>query len=96
MHWSVQNEGAYSAEETPPAQRKAKVTMTFNALGVLKNERGGAAMQEDRLEVRDVRRAIAQPLKAKGAQKGEGAGPKTELARSVEKQLRDLQSAQQK
>ena len=58
---------AYSAEETPAAQRKAKVTMTLNAPGVLKNQGGGAAMQEEGLEVRDV----------------------TELARSVEKQLRD-------
>ena len=29
---------AYSADETPAAQRKAKVTMAFNALGVLKSE----------------------------------------------------------
>ena len=83
---------AYSADETPTAQRKAKVTMAFNALGVLKNEGGSAAMQEEGLEVRDVRRAIAQTLKAKGAETGVGAGPRTELARSVEKQLRDLQS----
>ena len=87
---------AYSADETPAAHRKVKVTMTFNALGMLKKEGGGAAMQEEGLEVRDVRRAIAQTLKAKGAEWRVGAGPKTELARSVEKQLRDLQSAQQK
>ena len=31
---------AYSADELPAAQRKAKVTMAFNALGVLKNEGG--------------------------------------------------------
>ena len=53
-------------------------------------------MLDEGLEVRDVRRAIAQTLKAKGAEKGVGAGPKTELARAVEKQLRDLQNAQQK
>ena len=47
-------------------------------------------MQDEGLEVRDVRRAIAQTLKAKGAE-GVGAGPRAELARSVEKQLRDLQ-----
>ena len=43
-------------------------------------------MQDEGLEVRDVRRAIAQT--------GEVADPRTALA--VEKQLRDLQSAQQK
>ena len=43
-------------------------------------------MQDEGLEVRDVR-AIAQTL---------GAGLRTELARSVEKQLRDLQSPKQK
>ena len=32
---------AYSVDETPAAQRKAKVTMAFNAPGVLKNK-GGA------------------------------------------------------
>ena len=42
-------------------------------------------MLDEGLEVRDVRRAIAQTLKAKGAEK-----------RAVEKQLRDLQKAQQK
>ena len=41
---------AYSTDETPAAQRKAKVTMAFNALGVLKNEGGGAAMQEEGLD----------------------------------------------
>ena len=50
--------GAYSADETPAAQRKVKVTM-------FKNEGGGAAMQEEGLKVRDVRRAIAQTLKTK-------------------------------
>ena len=40
---------AYSADETPAAQRKVKVTMSFNALGLLKNE----AMLEEGLEVRD-------------------------------------------
>ena len=93
--WSVQGEGGALSGRNPAAQRKAKVTMTFNALGVLKNEEGSAAIQEERLEVRDVRRAIAQTLKVKGAETGVGAGPKTELAKSVEKQLRDLQSAQQ-
>ena len=83
---------AHSADETPAAQRKVKVMVTFNALGVL----GVPEMQEKGIEVRDVRRAIAQTLKAKGAELGVGAGPKTELARSVEKQLRDLLSAQQK
>ena len=71
---------AYSAEETPATHRKAKVTMTFNALGVIKSE-GGAGMVDEGFEARDVRRAIAQTLKAKGAEKGVGAGPKTELAR---------------
>ena len=53
-------------------------------------------MQDEGLEVRDVRRTVAQTLKAKGAETGVGAGPRTELVRSVEKQLRDMQSAQQK
>ena len=70
--------------------------MTFNSLGVINNEGGGAGMQDVGLEVRLVRRALAQTPKAKGAEKGVGAGRKTELARTVEKQLRDLQSAQQK
>ena len=35
---------AYAADETPAAQRKAKVTMAFNALGALKNEGKGAAL----------------------------------------------------
>ena len=74
-------------DKTPAAQRKAKVTMTFNALGMLHKKGGGAAMQEEGLEVRGVRRAIAQTLKAKGAEWEVGAGPKTELVRSVEKQL---------
>ena len=52
-------------------------------------------MLDEGLEVRDVRRNIAQTLKGKGGEKGE-AGPRTELARAVEKQLRDLQNAQQK
>ena len=43
-----------------------------------------------------MRRAIAQTQKAKGAETGVGAGPRTELVRTVENQLRDLQSAQQK
>ena len=51
---------AYSAEETPAAQ----VTMSFNALGLLKKE----VMLEEGLEVRDVRRAIAQTLEAKEAE----------------------------
>ena len=49
-------------------------------------------MWDGGLEVRLVRRALAQTLKAKGTEKGVGAGPKTELARTVEKQLRGLQS----
>ena len=53
--------------------------MAFNALGVLKNEGG----EDEWLEVRDVRRAIAQTLKAIGAETGVGAGPRTELVRSV-------------
>ena len=52
--------------------------MAFNALGVLKNEERGAAMQDEGLEVRDVRRAIAQTLKAKGAETRVGAGLRTE------------------
>ena len=68
---------AYSADETTVAQRKAEVTMAFNVLGVLKNDGGCAAVQEEGLEVRDVRRAIAQTLKAKGADTGVGAGPAT-------------------
>ena len=89
-------EEAYSADETPAAQRKAKVTVAFNALGVIKNGGGGAATQDEGIEVRDVRRAIAQTPKAKGAETEVGAGPRAELVRSVEKQLRDLQSAHQK
>ena len=54
--------------------------MTFNAPGVIKSEGG-----PEGLEVRNVRRAIDQTLKAKGAEKGVGAGPKTELARAVKK-----------
>ena len=87
---------AYSADETPGAQREAKVTMSFNPLGLIKSEGGDAGMLDEGLEVRDVRRALAQTMKVKGEEKGVGAGPKTELARTVEKQLRDLQTAQQK
>ena len=53
-------------------------------------------MLDKGLQVRDVRRAVAQTLKTRGAEKGVGAGPKTELVRAVQKQLRDLQTAQQK
>ena len=77
---------AYSAEEMPATQGKAKVTMTFNAPGVIKSD-GGAGMLDEGLKVRDVRRTIAQTLKAKGAEKAVGTGLKTELA---------LQKAQQK
>ena len=40
----------------------------INALRVIKSE-GGAGMLDEGFEVRDVRRAIAQTLKAKGAEK---------------------------
>ena len=63
---------AYSADETPAAQRKVKVTMTFNAPGVFKNEGGGAAMEEEGLEVRDVRRAIAQNAESERSRDGGG------------------------
>ena len=62
----------YSADEPPAAQRKAKVTMTFDATGVIKIQ-GGVRMLDEGLDVRDVRRAIAQTLKAKGAEKGKGS-----------------------
>ena len=93
--WSVQGQGGLLSRGTLATKRKAKVTMTFTAFGVIKSV-GGAIMLDEGLESRDVRRAIAQPLKAKGAEKGVGAGPEKELARVVEKQLRDLQNAQQK
>ena len=83
---------AYSAEKVPATQRKAKVKMTFNTPWVIKSE-GGAVMLDEGLKVRDVRRAIAQTLKANGA---EWEQDRRGLARAVEKQLRDLQIAQQK
>ena len=79
--WSVQGEGGVLSRRNPSSSAQGE-----GGDDVLKNEEGCAAVQEEGLEVSDVRRAIAQTLKAKGA------GPKTELARSVEEQLRDLQS----
>ena len=51
--WSVQGEGGVLSGRNPAGQCKAKVTMAFNAHGVLKNEGGSAAMQEEGLMVGD-------------------------------------------
>ena len=64
-----------------------KFLAEFGNSGEYTHVAGGVrGMLDEVPEVRDVRRAIAQTLKAKGAEKGVGAEPKTVLARAVEKQ----------
>ena len=46
---------AHSSDEMPAPQRKAKVTMTFNALGVIKSVGGAGMLDEDRPNVESER-----------------------------------------
>ena len=84
--WSVQSEGGLinGGNSSSAAQGKGDDDVQ---LAGSDQQRGREGARECRTEGRLVRRALAQTLKAKGAEKGVGAGPKTELARTVEKQL---------
>ena len=94
--WSVKGEGGVLSGRNPSSSAQGE--------GDDDVQRARSAQERGRGRGNGGRRARGQGretsnrpnAESERSREGVGAGPKTELARSVEKQLRDLQSAQQK